>query len=305
MNDDILRKKTTGETGNGGEFGTHNRAEADISLADIDETFTARKTLNNGVYYLASDQTDPPAVKTDFGYSQVVTIGGLRHTNARSRAIAAQITEEQRFDAEGEANKLADANEKMTLLAIPRTAGPVRIYEGTGTRSLRPMLMAKASRSKGWMLDDINIVAVKKGYGGVQALTDYYNELSSAVPSVDPVDFEGVPSSDDNDGSEEPPNEIAAVYLVDGPDFGAGSTAGCLWLVTDTQDNGAIANGYFWAPDGGTSFSEHGSISAEDLAKRGGRIRDYKPGLTFEAVMNGVLGGDRKSAYSAILNPSN
>ena len=304
MSDNILRKKTTGEAGNGGEFGTKNHGEADIGLAGPSEIFTARQSGQNGAYRLDNDQTDPPAEKIEYGYRKVFAIGGYKHMNARLRAISAQITEEQRFDALTEAQRLAADGEKMTLLCVRRQNGEAWIYEGTGGNRVVPTLMAKASRTKGWHLDDMNIVAVKSGYGGVEKFTTEYNELADTIPAVDLATFDDIPSTDGMSDTEEPTDEIAAVYLVDGPNFGDGSTAGCLWLVTDTQDDAAIANGYFWAPDGGTSFSEHGSILTADLAKQGGRIRDYKPGLTFSGVMNGVLGGDRKSAYAAVLNSS-
>lgn len=298
----ITRKKHTGQTGNGGEFGNHTRDEATVVLSDIaaDQVFTARDTGKSGYLQVTNDQIDPPPITGDGFTRHTIHIGGIAHTNVRAKAILSLYRDSEKATAaRAEAESLAAAGEKMTALCItPR--GAVSVREGTGMiYHGNPMLKAKGSRTTGYYLDDINVVGVAKGYGKSELLIAEYQTIANGVPVVDKPSYEDIPDWSDNEA--EPPNDIAAAFLIDGPDFGEGSAPGCLFLATDIQAEDKIVNGYFWAPDDSGVFSEHGSMYYEDLDRRGGRIRDYKPGaLTFSEVMGGDLGHDRAAAYAKI-----
>jgi hypothetical protein len=72
-------------------------------------------------------------------------------------------------------------------------------------------------------------------------------------------------------------------------------------MATDRQSGppgAGIVNGYMVAPGGSGMESEHGSMYETDIAGRGGRAADYKPGsLTFRDAMRL---GERASAHDDI-----
>jgi len=303
MSENILRKQHTGQAGNGGEFGNHNRPESDIMLAerDADQEFTLRKSYENGIQQIANDQTDPPPVKTDFGFTHTIKMGGITHANIRARAIGSM------FDADAAkegVRELIESGKKVTLLTQnPR--GTVHAHEGTGANTVGGLLlMKKGSRTRGYTFDKMNILSSAEGYGKGEQLLAQYTAAADHVPVVDEATFAGIP--DTTDSEDEPPNDIAAMYLIDGPDFGEGSAPGCLFAATDVQAEDGIINGYFWAPDGSGVFSEHGSMYFDDMKQRGARVRHYRPGaLTFSDVMSDSLGTSRSEAYSAVKAASN
>tara|TARA_R110002051_G_scaffold60546_9_gene110967 strand:+ start:75549 stop:76472 length:924 start_codon:yes stop_codon:yes gene_type:complete len=304
MTTNIIRKQHTGQAGNGGEFGNHNRSEADIALGgrDADQEFTLRKSYENGIQLIANDQTDPPPVKTDFGFTHTIKIGGVAHANVRARAIGVLFDPEA---AKDEARELIAAGKKVTLLTM-NARGAVHAHEGTGahTGDGGLMLLKKGSRTRGYDFERMTILSSAEGYGKGEKLLAQYTAAADLIPVVDEPTFDGIP--DTTGSEEEPPNDIAAMYLIDGPDFGGGSAPGCLFAATDVQAEDGIVNGYFWAPDDSGVFSEHGSMYFNDMKSRGARVRNYKPGaLTFGDVMSNQLGTTRAEAYGKVHAASN
>src|SRR5690554_3723075 len=92
--DNITRKKNTGEPGNGGEFGTNRRTDAEEGLLTaeapaLNETYTLRKGSKNGTFYVDNDITDAPAVRDGHFMTKTYTMGGDPHANSRQKTIAA------------------------------------------------------------------------------------------------------------------------------------------------------------------------------------------------------------------------
>lgn len=285
----------------GGEFAAQTRNESEVSLGaapTVDTVYTVRKGHQNGVYRLENDITDPPATRDGIFMTKMVRIGGTPHVNAAQKTIAAASYPDAAV-AQATAIQLAAAGKKMTVLGV-NSSGYATLREGTGVVYRgAPMLKSKGSSTKGYQLESLNILDVREGYGKMQALADEYNHRANLVPAVEASTFDGIPDTTDWDG-QEPPNDISAVYLVDGPDFGDGPTPGCLFLATDVQD-GQIVNGYLWAPESSGLYSEHGSMYTKDLINKGGRIRGYEPGsLTFSQVMDDRLGATYESAYGIL-----
>jgi hypothetical protein len=303
MTQNLLRKQHTGQAGNAGEFGNHNHPEGDIILSarDGDQEFTLRKSHENGIFQVANDQTDPPPVKTEYGFQHTIRMGGITHANVRARAIAELFDGEAATD---EARELVEASKKVTLLTMSPN-GTMHAHEGTGAiAQTDAILLKKGSRTRGYTFDKMTILGSAEGYGKGEQLLAQYTAAAAQVPVVDEATFDGIP--DTSDSEEEPPNDIAAMYLIDGPDFGEGSAPGCLFAATDVQAEDGIVNGYFWAPDGSGVYSEHGSMYFDDMKARGARIRHYQPGaLNFSDMMTDTLGTTRAEAYSAVKAASN
>jgi hypothetical protein len=236
-----------------------------------------------------------------------IHIGGAPWLNTRHGAAARLVSEGTRDVVRQEVRDLSLAGEKMTLLI--EDSGTVRALETSGGgqhgQAAEPILWVKGSKGSYYLLNKLNILAVKKGYGKQDAIAAEFDKLAEQTPVTEKSTWDDLPVQED-DG--DPINTIAAVYLIDGPDFGNGKEPGCLFFATDLQpededrpESGGIINGYFWAPsDAGLLTSESGSFYTRDIRSKSGRVRDYTPNsLTYRNAM--TLPTDRAEGYKALL----
>lgn len=215
-------------------------------------------------------------------------MGGRPDLRAQSHVAALRMERAEQTDAiEGKVAYLADRTSKVSML-IATPNGDVDVREGTLKRDEHGglVLMNKGSSTKGVQLNEkARILGIEPGYGKAQALAADFDMYRADVPELEPATFDGIPDC----GDEEPPSEIAAVYVFDHPGFGSGEDGrGSMFFVTDIQPDGefGIVNGYGIYPAGSGLTSEHGSMYTADLKRRGGRVKGYQPGShTFSDVI--------------------
>lgn len=286
-----------------GTFTEKAQTKPETSLSGgtpAEEVFAAvESSSTRGQYTLESVQTHPPI---DFGKPILISIGGDAHVNTRVGAAARLFSSEESGAAREEYEALITAGknsmQKLTVMSVSDRGIPY-IHEGTGAELAdgRRRLLCKGSRTKAYDFTERKLLGVVKNYGGQDALAARFQEAVEQVPVTEPVTFDGIP---EYDGSGEQ-NSVAAVYLMDGPDFGNGSEPGCMFFATDIQTSDNIVNGYFWAPsDAGLLTSESGSFYLHDFKRKAGRIRDYEPGsMSFTDAAK--LDSDRATGYKAVV----
>ena len=226
------------------------------------------------------DSDDPRIVR------QQIHLGGVPHVRAANMAAAEIYREiEDPEVVRSKIDQLAAAGKPMTVLTASK-AGTIRALEGRGFVSAngRTALLGKGSRTRGYYVDDLDVIDVTPGYGGQKGLDETWRRrMATHVPRVTPVgDLSDVPDVGDN---APVPDRVAAVYMIDHPGFGGGRESGCLFMATDRQtgdggEKGDIVNGYFWAPgrSHGQLTSETSSMYSSDLKARGGQVADYRSG---------------------------
>jgi hypothetical protein len=277
----------------GGQFATMTRAEGDTVLGADDVGIQLRE-IDRGVFEVAdtiakrlSDEDVPGARIT----RTEITIGGRPERRAETGLATLALERSSGTDDDEMIRQLraiaAEGDGKATLLVRHRT-GSVQAIEGKvleavdSGRSLA--LLSKGSRSKGHYLfrdRSPKVLAAEPSYGKAPQLAERYRQAAADLPVLDEATFDGIPEW--TDISDEPPSEVAAVYVLDHPGFdGSQDGRGVVYLATDRDAENGIVNGYMICPDGSGLFSEHGSMRETDLARMGGRVVDYQPGsLTF------------------------
>lgn len=245
---------------------------------------------------------------------RAIVFGGspeLRAYNTTAAELLREMNGGRDIDATLE--DLADQSGKATLLVCTK-AGDVEAREVTVRRAPNGSVayLPKGSRTNGYLFDPKHVIGVSAGYGGQQALADSFRRVASEhVPAVEKTGLDqmerDLPVADPD---REPPSAISAAYLIDGPDFDrTGSPRGCMFMATDIQPaegpgDRAIVNGFFWADKSSGLYSEHGSMYADELARRGGKIKDYKPGsMSFSDCWKDMPGG-RMEAFRRVLGRS-
>lgn len=298
MTENILRNKDTGQAGNPGAFGNHNRTESPITLAgqDPDQVFTLRDGSGHGVFIIVNDQIEPSPERDDSAYTHTAgRIGGFAHTRIRARAIA-EMFDQKAATAAVEAR--AEAGEQMTVLTTgPQGGAIVREVTGTMTAS-GAALRTKGSRTNGVHLRNINVLASTPGYGNTDQMLAQYTAAANQIPVVNKSTFEDIPEWS---GEGKQPSDIAAMYLVDSNDIGQVSTPGCLFAATSFNPETNRFDGYMWAPDGSSATSETKRMASGRLIFSAGRVRNYRAGThTIFDMISGRLGGTRDEAYGNV-----
>jgi hypothetical protein len=286
-----------------GTFAEKEQSAPEASLINAsDDRFRATKSSRNGHWAIESEQTNPAPVNGRY----LIHIGGDARVNTRIGAALRIYDASARKAALADVAALAKAGSKMTVLigrgnsaqAIEGTGG-MMAFSAAGSPDT-PVLFLKGSKSRYYRADDLKVLAVLAGYGKQDDLADEFDAVASQVPVTVDATFDGIP--DIGDSYPEGDSAIAAVFLMDGPDFGNGKEPGCLFFATDIQTEDDIINGYFWAPsDAGLLTSESGSFYGRDMPRQGGRIRDYVAGsMTYGDAIK--LPADRAAGYAAVLS---
>jgi hypothetical protein len=317
-----------------GEYTFKDQSAPDNVLAErpIDDVFHAVKGSGAGHWRIESEQTSPGPVNGVYTFR----IGGAAHVNTRIGAALRLFTEDDRAEARAEVEALktpvgnalpeegqppAPAADKKVTILIGSGNG-VQAIEGTShvTANGELRLFCKGSKSKYYELHEgskilANVLAVRRGYGKQAELAAEFDAKAAQVPVTVPSTFEGIPDLNGEYRDENVKETIAAVFLIDGHDFGNGKEPGCMFLATDIMTEDGIVNGYFWSPDdAGLLTSESSSFYTADvydrsgrlvqkgLTQAGGRLRDYEPGsMTFDNAWRN-MSEDRATGYRQILN---
>ncbi len=310
-----------------GEFG-HQARTAPVGLSDdtylapVDESPPEPNLARKGTWHVA-DASSTTEERDGF-VRTTIHMGGRPDLKARNLAAAHIYEELSQADATAvKVDQLCAAGKPMTLLKVTRN-GDVEAVEGRGAVvNGRPFQYAKGSSTKGYYLDQGDVIDVTAGFGGQQGLSDTFRRRAAQfVPAVEriamPGGFDDLPEYDpDVFEDEDYETKIAAVYLITHPGISDGPVPGCLFFATDKQTgdgpNGThIINGQFWAPgqDGplggeGGLTSESSSFYSGDLARLGGKVTDYVPGsMTFKDSW-ADMPSDRVEAYRRILGKDN
>lgn len=233
--------------------------------------------------------------------------GGRPEQRARTRAAAECYREVSGWTGESlgdELDRLAQKQAQATVLTIASN-GMVRAVEGRIFRSGDGTLayLPKGRRHSGYMLDPDKVLDVTPGYGGAPTLHNtWHRRRCATTPATVPVgDCTDLPDAEQN-----PDGNIAAVYLLDQPNFSGGTTPGCMFLATDIQPDGpdpgdAIVNGQFWAPGDSGLYSESSSVYVRDLRRRGGKVADFAPGSMSDSDSWKDMPSTRTEAYRKVM----
>lgn len=262
----------------------------DPFLADVAEASVTAKDMKKGEVMIDDAVTEHLASDERDGYTlsrtMVHTLGRPEIRN-RNRAVADIYRRLHGSENEDVIRMAADNRQNVTLLTISR-AGSVSVKQGklftTGDGEVA--ILPKGSRANGFLLNTDSVVAVQKGYVPPEAVASQWEEAKARyVPETSAIaDFYDVPEYDPDsaDFTDEAKHNIQAAYLVDQPNFDGGTSAGCMFLVTDKEtgenDDDTILYGQFYAPEGSGLHSEHSSYRASDLKRRGAKIDAYKKG---------------------------
>jgi hypothetical protein len=295
---------TPGSTG--GSFAPMTHSAPEVGFRPDSEVYRAKKGTTSGQWNIETSNMNGAIVKDGWS-TTTVHVGGAPWLNNRHGAAARLVSEDTRDAVRQEVRDLSLAGEKMTLLI--EDSGTVRALETSGGGpagpAAEPILWVKGSKRSYYLLDKLNILAVQKGYGKQDAIAAEFDKLAEQTPVTEKSTWDELPLFD-GDGSRS--DHIAAVYMIDGPDFGNGKEPGCLFFATDLQpededrpESGGIINGYFWAPsDAGLLTSESGSFYTRDIRSKSGRVRDYKAdSLTYRDAMK--FPTDRAAGYRALI----
>lgn len=230
-------------------------------------------------------------------------MGGKADLRAQSHVAALRMERAEQTDAiHGKVAYLADRTSKVSMI-IATPNGDVDVREGTLKRGEHGglVLMNKGSSTKGVRLNEkARILGVEPGYGKAQALAADFDTYRADVPELEPATFDGIPDC----GDDEPPSDIAAVYVFDHPGFEPSQDGrGSVFFVTDFMpgdgDEG-IVNGYGVYPGDSGLASEHGSMYAGDLKRWGGRVKGYQAGShTFTDAIAFGRAADRENDIEA------
>lgn len=275
----------------GGQFAGKANPESDVTLGDPQGGSRPLREVARGQYMV----TDTVMTELDRegpirGVS--LSLGGVPHRRAHAGAAALACTQREgptvTYD---NPELLRDLDgQHATVLIQEKASSSIYAREGTvlvqGDGSIA--LLNKGAKSKGFYLHGKRgspyILGVRAGYGKQEELAAHYRQFEQDIPEVEAPTFDDIPLST---GDEEPPSEVAAVFIYDHPGFdGSQDGRGCAFFATD-RDPEEVVNGYFIAPSSSGLYSEHGSFTVEDLKRHSGRVVDYQPGkLAFRDAMN-------------------
>lgn len=229
-------------------------------------------------------------------------------------AVAVHATAMYHRDLSGR-NEIAMSLRSLADQGSPATVawyeyGQVTVAEGRLFRDDRgEVCFASKGDAKGLLgpfdSPDRTIIDVRAGDSGAATIeAAYQRRVEHGMPQVaEIVSFDDVPTYSLDDGGE-PPDEVAAVYLVDyvNPSDPSSKVSGVFCATDATRDeHNEILNGYHWAPPTTGFYPEHGSIYASQLQRAGVRCVDYTPGsLSFRACLRDELGNNRAEAYRRI-----
>lgn len=331
----------------GGQFATTHRSEPDVDLGAASSPLTEHP-FHPGLFSVA-DTTRVTTTEPDgYTYTDIHHDGApdLR-AGAKMAALSVQNGEGGQDEVLATLRTLATEDSPATVLAqFP--SGEVTAQEGTitltsggelvlvakgptgrsgavgeGTHLTRVESEARRHAANAQAMERFagigtetryaTPLAVMAGHGHAPALANLYHDHTSRLPALAPVTVEGIPVAA---AGQEPPSEVAAVFVVDHPGFdGSQDGRGAVFFVTDLQPGDGsreawgegIVNGYtVFSPTSGMT-SEHGSMYVSDLSRLGGRVHGYRPGaLTFSDAM--ALGnhassheeGDIESTWQAV-----
>jgi hypothetical protein len=233
----------------------------------------------NATSRTAPRSADDPVTLTTF------RMGGFPDVRAASKTAALRMERSEQAATAGKLEVLADADAKATVL-VQTHNGDIDAREGTLNvdGDGRIALMNKGSSTKGIYLVaegvKLRVIGVEPGYGKAPRLANAFNRHAGQVPELEPARFDDIPVCDQ---MEEPPSEIAAVFMYDHPGFGSGEDGrGSVFFVTDFMPGDSpgegIVNGYgVYSGESGLT-SEHGSMYEKDMRVMGGRVKGYRAG---------------------------
>lgn len=245
-------------------------------------------------------------------------LNGQPHIKQRVMIAKEAYLEEQTDADRARIDAILEAGEPATVLMVADN-GTVSAREGKFFKSGpgwscpegTPLFMEKGKRAKAATYSRDKIVDAAPGYGKAADLGRKFGETMAATsPALSKISgnsaaerFQNLPECYDGP----PPDKIAAVYVIDNPDFSGGRVNGCMFMATDIQRGAEpgdqdVVNGYFWAPGNSGLYSENSSMYADDLARRGGQVRDYQPGsLTFRECWESMP-ENRSGAFRRVVN---
>lgn len=252
----------------------------------------AMKTVQGNI--IAVDAVTEPLPADDKWQSRAqIHMSGMPWVSERTHVTVEEILSQRSEEDQQRINALLESNEPATLLVLS-TVGSVSVVEGRPFRSGpgwscsqgTQLVLPKGSRSKASKLDPNRVVSAASGFGHAAELTDQFcAEAAVRTPNLKKITsdgFQDLPEFGAN-WSGDAGERIAAVYMINNPDFNGGTVHGCLFMATDIQrgdgPNGQhIINGQFWAASDSGLYSEASSMYSGDLIRRGAQLTDYTPG---------------------------
>ena len=294
----------------GGQFDVNPHAQTSTTLAPVRPPLKEGK---RGVF----EVVDTLSETLDSGGDRVVTtrihMGGMPNLKAQAHMAGKRMERSEQPDAlRNKLDSLAKKGSKATLLLQGRL-GSITAREGTlmvTADGCTALVNKGAKNGAGIYLighgANQTLLGICQGYGGAQALANQYQSYADELPELEPATFDEIPEAAED---QEPPSEVAAVYVFDHPGFEPSQDGrGSLFFVTDFQPGdgsdqpygAGIVNGYgVYSGDSGLQ-SEHGSMYARDLKRWGGRVKGYQPGShTFKDAMFFGLVADRNDDIEA------
>jgi hypothetical protein len=161
------------------------------------------------------------------------------------------------------------------------------IRQGTAFAGSRgPAYLPIGHRSRGYVLEGVIDLITEKGQGPVNALAGRWYK-GTRVPLTTELTLEDLKNATEA-------NPVAAIYSHPGFDAGTDTVPGCVWIITEANDE--IADGYLWTPPSHLC-SEHGSTYVKDIVGIAA-LSLVAPRITFADCFS--LPEDPKEAYQAI-----
>ena len=285
----IARKPSGAPKSEGGQFDVNVKGETGTSLAPVRPPLTEHPRGVFAVVDTVSEylETDDPRITRT-----AIHMGGKPDTRAQAKMAALRMERAEQTDAiSAKLETLAASGAKASVL-VQSPNGSVDVREGTLRNTETGIAMLnKGSSTKGVYLtgghQGTRILGVERGYGKAAYLADAFASYAEELPQLEPSTFDNIPDC----GHDEPPSEIAAVYVFNHPGFEPDQDGrGSVFFVTDFQPDGdgdaGIVNGYGVYQGESGLCSEHGSMYTRDLKRWGGRVKGYQPGThTFRDAM--------------------
>lgn len=258
-------------TGHAGQFATKQQTGAEVSLGTTPRR-TGLEMLKSEQLNRAERQLFNAAVfeEEDPDFPSIVRMRVSANHGDR-KGFSGMLTNKLRWRSDAEANrrKLSGQQERKVTVLTAGRAGDIRIIEGRAMNLQgKDYLVLKGSKSKAYTVDQLDVIDVRDGYDADQMET-IVRRTAETLPATRRADVEGIPLE-----GEPGTDNVNAVFVYNGPDFGDGPARGSIIYATDITPDGddPIINGAFVFPPGTGLTSEHGSIRLSDLQRHGGRI---------------------------------